>query len=75
MGVVEFLIVLAGGSVTTFFALAIIEMIRKGRALRARGERETTRDAKSLAPGFMSPVRRSTPEAIPVERPADLNAR
>ena len=60
----EFLAVIAGGGVVTFVAVAILEMIKKGRALRARPTIEEERTAQRLdsgaAPPFSDAVREPT---------------
>jgi hypothetical protein len=66
---VEFAVVLVGGCVTTFFALAILEMVREGRARRAQDSLETTDDAQRLETGSPPTMRQMTPEAMPIERP------
>jgi hypothetical protein len=67
---VELAIVLAGGCVTTFLAVATLEMIREGRARRAEGRLETTDDAQRLEAGAPPPTRQQVPEAMPIDRPA-----
>ena len=67
---VEFAVVLAGGCVTTFFALAILEMVRQGRARRAQGSLEATEDAQRLQRGSPPAMQRQSPEAMPIDRPA-----
>ena len=67
---VEFAIVLAGGCVTTFLALATVEMIRQGKARRAEGRLGTTDDEQRLKAGSPPPVRQQPPEATPIDRAA-----
>ena len=70
---VEFAVVLAGGCVTTFFALAILEMIRQGRARRAQSSLDTSHDAQRVEAGLPPSMRQQTPEAMPVDHPGHGN--
>ena len=67
---VEFAVVLAGGCITTFFAVAVLEMVRQGRARRAQDRLETTDDTRQLETGSPPTMRQQTPEAMPIDRPA-----
>ena len=67
---VEFAVVLAGGCITTFFAVAILEMVRQGRARRSQDRLEATDERRQLETGSPPTMRQQTPETMPIDRPA-----